>query len=203
MRIIPDTHPDIGILSYTAPKLRPLLVDLCHELYNENGRLVTYIEIGIFYGGTFTYVLQNCKNIKIRGIGIDLFEDFDLIRGTYTDHQIENTHNHDAGVITYDGFKKKLKEMKISKYTLLKGDSAQMIDSFNKMKNVVCFIDGNHMYEAVKADFYATLSHTKNGYIVLDDVEPNHDGVLRFFNEIKDNYDVRFVGTKNAVFKIR
>jgi len=69
------------------------------------------------------------------------------------------------------------------------------------VKNVICepvdfmFIDGDHSYDGVKADFYNFSPLVKpGGYIALHDIRDTDDHISRgcrvapFWREIKDNY---------------
>lgn len=57
------------------------------------------------------------------------------------------------------------------------------------------YIDGNHAYESVSADFeaYRPLM-SKNGIIGLDDVSESFPGVWKFYNEIESEYETEKVG---------
>ena len=61
-----------------------------------------------------------------------------------------------------------------------------------------CYIDGSHVYEAVKHDFYATLKVVSKKFSILfDDYVPNRsDGVSKIINEeIIGIFDTNFIKT--------
>jgi hypothetical protein len=184
--------------------IKNVIKELCKRLSDNNtNNKVTYIEIGIWYGGTFKEILHYCtdNNLNVHGIGIDFFEDFDLLNGN-------DINTHVDSVITLESAKLEYEKEGLKNFTLLKGDSAKTLRSLELTENVVCFIDANHTYEAVKADFLAAESIMKNGYIILDDCnEDEHAdgqyGIYRFFKEIKDQYKIVYKDSRNVAFKIR
>ena len=139
--------------------------------------------------------------MKIYGYGIDFFEDFDKLNG--------NTINtHVDPVITKASAEKQYKFEGLSNFTLLKGNSSEMLKSLPKLENVVCFIDSNHTYDAVKVDFSSAASIMKNGYICLDDCNahelPNGEyGIFKFFSEIQFLYKIVYRDSRNVVIKIK
>ena len=94
----------------------------------------------------------------------------------------------------------KLKELNFNNFKLLKGRSSDVINTLPELENVVCFIDGDHSYNAVKADFNSIIKKIKNGYIIFDDL--NWTSVDRFFSEIENNYKVVFKNYRAGVIKI-
>ena len=184
--------------------IKSVIKRLCHRLYEKNQKLVNYIEVGIWYGGTFKEILNDCKDIKIHGYGIDFFEDFDKLNG-------DTLNTHVDPVITVKSAIDQYEAEGFTNFTLIKGDSVESLNSLKKMENVVCFIDANHTYDAVKADFLAAAAKIKNGYICLDDCNywedpnggPGSYGIWRFHNEIKNQYKIVYQDIRNVAFKIR
>jgi len=166
------------------------IINLC-KILGETGETVNYIELGVWYGGTFNKVLTDCKHIKINAIGIDLFEDFEIINDG-------NTHYGDVANIK--DITEKLTNNGHTNFKLIKGDTVKNINELPKMKNVVCFIDANHTYEAVKADFNAIRNKMENGFIILDDL--NWISIRKFFDEIRFSYKIYQEHTRFAVIEI-
>jgi len=170
---------------------RTHIVECCHRLYLKNQKPVNYIEIGVWLGGTFNDILNKCKDIKLYAIGIDLFEDFQVI---------DDGNTHYGDVANRDDIENKLKTNGHTNFTLIKGDSVKVIDTLEKMENVVCFIDGNHTYEAVKKDFYSILPKISNGYIIFDDLD--WISIHQFFEEIQKHFRVVFRDIRTGIIKI-
>jgi hypothetical protein len=186
--------------SNVTPSIKRIIKEICHKLYTETNKQVNYIEIGIWYGGTFKEILQDCKDIDLHGIGIDFFEDFVKLNK-------DELNTHVAPTITLESAIKKYKEEGFSNFTLIKGNSVDVLKSLEKLENVVCLIDGNHTYNAVKNDFETVKNITINGYIILDDCnyweDPNGEyGIFKFFNEIKNQYRIVYQDVRNVVFKL-
>jgi len=181
----------------STPNERKAIIDVCHKLYDETKEEITYIEIGIWLGATFKEILEETKDIKLKGIGVDLFEDFKIINDI-TKPSLGNTHHGD--VAKKEDVEKKLNSLGITNFKLLKGDTVEVINSFPVMKNVVCFIDANHTYEGVKNDFNAMFPKIKNGYVIFDDMD--WTTIKRFFDEIKSQYPIEYKDSRCAIIKI-
>ncbi|KWT82526.1 class I SAM-dependent methyltransferase [Candidatus Magnetominusculus xianensis] len=112
----------------------------------------SYLEIGIFKGGTLKFLKNHTKHTTFTGI--DYFEDFVPEDG--------NTHVCETfpvkTVMDYVGR---------DRVTLIKGDSAQVLPELKKSQTHfdMIFIDGNHKYGAVKRDFDNSLEIIKKGWI--------------------------------------
>lgn len=110
---------------------------------------VHYLEVGIWKGGTIKFLKMNTTRVHFTGI--DLFEDFKL--------SDENTHICETF---------KLEDVRKSlgnSVELIKGDSAHILCELQRLKRSfdMIFIDGNHTYEATKADFENCIPLLKNG----------------------------------------
>ena len=63
--------------SNVTPSVKRVIKELCHRLYDLNNKQVTYIEIGIWYGGTFKEIkdaknkLFEIKSLINKGIKFD------------------------------------------------------------------------------------------------------------------------------------
>lgn len=156
------------------------IINLQKKFPSEN---IYYVEIGVKYGGSLRYMLENTKCLNVFGIGIDLFEDFSIEDPT-------NTHKGD--VANRQEMLDKFRESGYDNVELYKGDSSTIIDILlDKMDHVVCFIDGNHTYHGVKLDYEAIKKKMNNGYIIFDDIDPLWVGVRQFYLELPQNIKVQ------------
>lgn len=137
------------------------------------GNNITYLEIGVLYGGVLRRVLEKLDNLDF-AIGVDLFEDLLSYDG------IENTHKEDFC------YKKDLQEvlekLGFSNFILHKGDSSKIVPTLDKIDNGVIVIDANHTYEGCKIDFNNAYNILNNGFIFLHDTD--WEGPERVGNEI-------------------
>lgn len=142
-----------GVLPQEIPVILQCIYDLVAK-FNE----VTYVEIGVLYGGMLRRVLDNFhKTVNI--IGIDLFEDFKL--------DPQNTHG--GNVTTKSRLEEALRARGYIEFTLIKGDSDVVVKSLPQMEHVCCFIDGNHSYEGCLKDFENIYKKMSRGYILFHD----------------------------------
>ena len=93
--------------------------------------------------------------------------------------------------------------------------SQKAIDIVNALLNFSCFdlvfIDGDHRYETVKADFENYVSYCTHGSVIaFHDIFADHTdevGVWRFWDEIKDKYEAKEFhhkgGTGIGAIKVR
>lgn len=134
-----------------------------------------------------SYVLQSDKNKSC--IGIDPFET--LI--TNDPHMI---HYRNMDKITEE--KTQLNLNKNNKYNsnikLVKKLSGEVLDNSIENNIDLLFIDGDHKYESVYADYKKFLKYVKSGgFIVFDDL--HQDGPKKCFNEIvKNDKDIILFG---------
>ncbi len=139
----------------------------------------TYIEIGVYFGGTFALILDHLMSSgdEFKAYGIDLFED--LKNETFGNEQTHELFNKwDILNVAYrDALHLKLQKMNFVNFSLLKGSSEKMIKSVPACK-AVCLIDGNHTYKQAKLDAEACLSVCESGSILIfdnssNDIEPD------------------------------
>lgn len=154
---------------------------------------IHYVEIGVKYGGVIKHVLDNTKDINLDIIGIDLFEDIDIK---------DDTNTHKGDVANIEDMRRKLKDYGHNNITLYKGDSSNILTTLENMKNVVCFIDGNHTYFSVKADYLGIREKMNCGYIIFDDIDPFWPGVNKFYRELPNNIKV-ITYNSYGIIKIR
>jgi cephalosporin hydroxylase len=183
------------LFSKDAKHIKPMqfeeeLVELAKIIYDKKPKVV--LEIGTARGGTLFLAAQLADDNALI-ISIDLPDG--MYGGGYPEWKIP----------LYKSFKKKNQNIE-----LIQGDSHSK-EILNKLTTILngkkidyLFIDGDHTYEGVKADFetYTKLLNT-NAIVGFHDIVsdksdvPNHF-VYEFWNEIKSNYQYKeFIKNKN------
>jgi predicted O-methyltransferase YrrM len=161
-------------------------IDILYAL-TEKYNLKNYLEIGVHNGSSMSYVLQSDKNKSC--IGIDPFE-------TLTTVDPHMTHYIKMDKITEE--KTQLNLNKNNRYNsnikLVKKLSSEVLDNSIENNIDLLFIDGDHKYESVYADYKKFLKYVKSGgFIVFDDL--HQDGPNKCFNEIvKNDKDINLFG---------
>lgn len=136
-----------------------ILYDLCTFLNKEN---IVYLEIGAFAGGSASLIASHPSVSQVFSIDIGV--------PIHKEIPIRNVNKYKHANCNY---------------TYIEGDSRDhnVIESVYKMISEVdiLFIDGNHTYDAVIADFnnYKKLVNT-NGFIIFDDyLDSTHSPEVR------------------------
>lgn len=142
----------------------------------KNQKAKSYLNIGIGNGGSFmveTFIQDEC----IRSVAVD-----NTSYGQFTN--IEHINNRF----------KWLKENTDKSIEFFNMNSSVFFET-NKEKFDIIFIDGDHSYEGVKSDYLNALNFINDdGYIVLHDIASHQcEGVMRFWNERKNNQSIEFV----------
>jgi hypothetical protein len=170
-----------------------------------------YIEIGVYYGGTFLNILKYLKDNKtdFYCCGVDLFEDLISENENYA-NRFQNgvnsqTHiifdNNKLNVSNKNDLENSLIEKNLINFELLKGYSDNIIPKLNKFFDVV-FIDGNHSYDQTKKDFYSSFEKTKSdSFFVFHNTTYNETlqyykdgGPYKFCEELKMNDNLIYIG---------
>jgi hypothetical protein len=168
-------------------------------------RSPTYAEIGVYFGGTFSKVLEYLKKNKKEywAHGFDLFEDLqNETFGNNQTHDIKNKWNI-LNVAFKDELKESLKRKGFNKFSLHKGCSSKKVDETN-MTVDLGFIDGNHTYNQTKLDFEAILKKCQKGSVIVfdnssNDIEPDpryvnlDGGPWKVCQELKKDNRVKFL----------
>lgn len=164
-----------------------------------------YVEVGVYFGGTFSKILEllGKSNKEYHAIGIDLFEDLSgEVFGQDQTHELYNKWNI-LNVAFRDDLRAKLEEMGRKNFTLKKGMSDEVLKTIPK-KQYVILIDGNHTYNQAKKDYEAALSVCESGSIIVfdnssNDIEPDpryvklDGGPWKVCEELKNSKDVEFL----------
>lgn len=130
----------------------------------------SYLEIGVHNGASMSYVIS--QESAVRCVGIDLFDkakshyEKDLLTEEKAFNNISrNKGNENSEIKLIRGCSRKP-----STYESIEGREFDLI-----------FIDGDHSYKGVKSDFTRGKKYLKEGgFLVLDDYERRHKGVVRF-----------------------
>jgi predicted O-methyltransferase YrrM len=93
----------------------------------------------------------------------------------------------------------------VKKIEVLTGYSYDVLDRKKFPKIEFCYIDGSHVYNAVKQDFFRVLKIiSKKFYILFDDYVPNENsGVTKFIDEeILNIFETTFIKTNTKKQRI-
>jgi cephalosporin hydroxylase len=162
-----------------------------------NPQLKNYLEIGSFFGYSFCTILNsgNYENHNFVSVEADIFpcEDMEIpnIDKEVREKQKYKEQNLSRPIDILKANSEKFN--KNSNVTIIKGYSndKKIID---KVKNVldkidILYIDGDHTYEGVAADFINYFPMvSKNGFIVFDDYLPYTRDSHKSINDIVEKY---------------
>ena len=146
------------------------------------------LELGVDDGATARMMLLNTSLDDPYYLGIDLFDDtyVELYKDKYTEKE---------GGDVFDRLQRSLK-MYSANARLVKHDSSTFLAELAPSKHPpfgICFIDGDHSYDGVRKDFWASLPHMKHGSsIFIDDYteSPEIPGVRKFVDELRLKFTV-------------
>lgn len=138
-----------------------------------------YVEVGVYFGGTFKRVLDHISKSELsHAIGIDLFEDIAWDASPRQTHELYNKWNTLNVAACYE-LDAALRERGHTKFHLVKGNSDEMIGLVLKECGpCVVFLDGNHSYDQTMKDFMAVKNATWDHCTVIfhnasDDIQPD------------------------------
>lgn len=178
--------------------LTPLEVEKILECC-ENAPGETYMEIGVYAGGTIGKVMENFNFHNF--IGVDLFEDFKL----------SNDNTHVDETYSLEAIQKILPQR--PGLRLIKCDSRELLVHFPYGFSGLIFIDGNHSYNATLIDFLNAQMLLQYGYILIhnasDNMHPDVNyvaadgGPFKVVEYAKQLRDLEYLGTfdRLAVFR--
>jgi predicted O-methyltransferase YrrM len=118
----------------------------------------------------------------------------------------ENDEPVKMSLSTADLWKKFAQPEWIEKIEVLTGYSGDILRTKNFPKIDFCYIDGSHVYEAVKQDFFYILKLVSEKFnILFDDYVPNrNDGVTKIIDEdIVNNFETIFIKTNTKSQRIK
>ena len=146
--VITHSHPLVLKTDLFPPETELLL-----RLFKES-RPLTYLEIGVFWGGTFKEILRyrDALSLRTKCIGLDVWD------------EIENStsNTHVSGWPNREVVKRALIKRHFGNFELLSGMSSQIRDLVDD-KIDFAFHDANHTYAAVKEDLEQLYPLMSNG----------------------------------------
>ena len=154
-------------------------------------------EIGVLKGDFANQILQVTRTKKLHLI--DLWDPES--NKTKLEPPYENNLKEDWNKI----YELVIKKFKNKKNVLIhKGNSEDILKSFNDNFFDWIYIDGDHSYKGVKIDLELSYKKVRiNGFITGDDYYENEDyDVIKAVDEFLKNYPVKLIIIKNAQFII-
>jgi len=120
----------------------------------------------------------------------------------------QNDTSRKMNLSTKDLWEKFASQEWIEKIQVITGYSGEILKNKQFPEIEFCYIDGSHVYEAVKHDFFATLKLVSEKFnILFDDYIPDrHDGVTKIIDEeIVNVFDTTFIktNTKDQIKKLK
>lgn len=153
------------------------------------------VEIGSYKGKSTCYLASGSEGAMVYAIDL-----WDLGNNTATRYRKP---------ATYQTFKEQVSNMGLmQKITITKGNSIDVAKTWNKPIGLL-FIDGNHQYEFVKADYESWHKFVvPGGYIAFHDYKnpdyPTVVGVGEFIDEVIKLSDLwHFIGLYHSLYVIR
>jgi hypothetical protein len=141
------------------------------------------VEIGVFHGLTFFHLLEHCPNLHLTGI--DIFEPI-----LHKDEQFAEggrSYKGDKLPQEYHRIKKEAAERFPERSKVVKAESAGYARNIPDHSLDFVFIDGDHLYEAVKLDIVSWLPKVRPGGVIC-----GHDigmpGVKRAVDEMIEGW---------------
>ena len=154
-----------GMMNETKCKF---LYDIINNYSSKKGIIV---EIGSYKGCSTTWLaIAGQRNNFESLIAIDLFT---------------GTPSWNQCFATYEDFMHRMKINKLERFVKpIRGDSKDVIKKWNK-EITILHIDGNHTYQAVKADVNNYTPYLKrDGIIIFDDYDSFHPDVKKVVHEL-------------------
>lgn len=152
----------------------------CVEFLGKQENLNGFIEVGSAWGASFhlwAHCIPNGPKISVDlygpypGLNKDQFLFRNELWSQYFDDAVSILGNSTH------------KETINSTRSALKGEKVSFL-----------YIDGDHSYDGVKADYLNYKEFVKSGgFIGFHDVNPQEKGVYKFWNEVKKEYSTAFV----------
>ena len=155
-------------------------------------------EIGVFKGGFSNQILQVTKPKKLHLI--------DLWDPKSNKIILESSHENNIEEDWNDIYELVIKKFNNNKNVLIhKGNSEDILKSFNDNFFDWIYIDGDHSYKGVKIDLELSYKKVRiNGFISGDDYYENTDyGVINAVDEFLESYPVELIIIKNTQFIIK
>jgi len=165
--------------------------------YNKTN--ITVAEIGTYIGATTIESAHLVKKLNGKYIAVDWFQGS---LNTSGNHQTNNIDNKPV----FDIFNENIKEAQVDDIiTTYNMTSLEAVKHIEDNSLDICFIDADHLYEAVNADIKAFLPKVKKGGIICGhDFEP---AAINFINsiipeELNEDYIARAVICQNHIYQV-
>lgn len=147
------------------------------------------VEIGSYNGCSTTWLASaGIRNGFRSVIAIDLFT---------------GTPSWGKKIDTYEAFMRRMRRNKLGNFVEpIRGDSREVIKNWeDKNKIAILHIDGDHAYEAVKADIDNYIPYLEpQGIVIFDDYDSTHPDVTKAVHELLNTGDFQIM---NIVEEIR
>lgn len=138
-----------------------------------------FVEIGAWQGKSTSFMA-----VEILNSGKDIeFHTVDTFKGSTTESQQKQIRE---GLNPYEKFKENLAPV-LDSINVHVGDSVEVAKEFDDNSIDFVFIDGNHLYEYVRADIGAWLPKVKKGGVIAGDDWAHHVQVQKAVTEVFPN----------------
>jgi predicted O-methyltransferase YrrM len=159
----------------------------CRFLYgivtHYNGPKGNIVEIGSWKGCSTTWLAVAGRRKRFKSlIAVDLFT---------------GTPSWNQQVDTYEIFMGRMRRNKLERFVRqVRSDSKEAAKNWDRRDTIsVLHIDGDHAYEAVKADINNYMPYVEpQGVIIVDDYDSMHPGVQKAVDEFIKKGNLRVIG---------
>jgi len=151
------------------------------------GEKTLIVEIGSYHGCSTTWLaVAGIRNGFRSFIAIDLFT---------------GTPSWERKFDTYEAFMRRMRRNKLGNFVKpIRGDSREVIKNWEN-KITILHIDGDHAYEAVKADIDNYIPYLEpQGIVIFDDYDSTHPDVKKAVHELLNTGNFQIM---NIVKEIR
>jgi|TARA_R100000388_G_scaffold94903_1_gene84097 hypothetical protein len=176
-----------------------------------------YLEIGVWYCGTFCKILNflNENKKSYQAVGIDLFESIEKEKEDVSLQTHKKTNRWNIlNVAFHKHIQKTLEAKGYRNFSLIKGNSDVTVNE-KKLEMDLYFIDGNHTYLQTKKDANSCLNFAPSGsYLVFHNASNDQQPDIQYVNrdggpylvceELKSDPRVEFVekADRCVVFRV-
>lgn len=149
------------------------------------------VEIGSYRGQSGAYIAAGGQDAHLYMVDLWSRENLSIVSES-NQYAVADTGHLRA-------LKNNFKVLGITNYTTLQGNSAELIERWSKPIDLL-FIDGDHSYEGVKADYENWAPYVKKGgFIAFHDYSASWLGVVKFIEEVAIK-DLNYLGLHSRVW---